>query len=61
MTIEERQKRFMELLQEAQRLTGVRLQLSLNTRAFSNGEMIQVEPVLHLMVEPDWLPLDDRD
>lgn len=54
MTVEERQKRFMELLQEAQRITGIRLQLGLNSRTFGNGDMLQVEPVLNLIADSNW-------
>lgn len=56
MTPEERQRKFLELLQEAQEQTGIRLQISLNSRSFGSNEMLQIEPVLNLIVEQDWMP-----
>jgi hypothetical protein len=55
MTPEQRQQKFLELLEAAQKQTGIRLQVTLNTRSFGNSEMLQIEPVLNLVVDPNWL------
>lgn len=59
MSIEERQQRFLELVNEATRLTGIRVTADTAIRALiaENGAKInQIEAVIMLASVPDWTP-----